>query len=250
MKVNKTWSELKALVTDRVLAMQYDEHETHYHVFAYDYHVRYKCKIDIDDTPNADQTDFETNYKPNINKAIEQHNVHGRKATVSSSRPIGTKTTFTGRGDDPVLGIGKGTICEWDASTTGDWVDDVPNGTKTKTIDIKFNEDIWIKEGCIYFFNAPKGCYADLHVVAPAGSYVPDGQGGFIQVPVDTTLSKYIIHHMFQGTCPMGDELNTEEAQENALNSTYLVRIFVTVPITDNVSNGFASFELYRVNTI
>ena len=241
MEIRVTWDRFKEILASTHLGYECVPADDDCNVYTVDGNIMYSCFIEKD---SAEETDFTTNYAANANQGIEVRNVEGKLSSVASSRPRGTKTTFTMRGDHATNGIGEGTIMEWDmASITA------ADGRKKKTIDVTFNEEIWIKEGCVYFHNTNKGTFCNMSVVCPAGGYVIVN-GNPVQVPVDTVVSRYVIHHFIQGDCPMGDELNTEEAQENALPIGYIVRLEVDGPEADTDGNGYVSFELYRKNTI
>lgn len=80
----KTWTEFKAIITDRVLIIQMDEHDLVYKLIAYDGPQKFICNIpkanlnpvDENGEPlpaeekSADQIEFETSYKTNANKKI------------------------------------------------------------------------------------------------------------------------------------------------------------------------------------
>lgn len=76
-----TWTELKAIVADRKLSLQYREEEYKYSIFAVDSNLVYTAElwtdtskvkgIDVDQN-NLDITDFEDNYQSDANKEIEK----------------------------------------------------------------------------------------------------------------------------------------------------------------------------------
>ncbi|MHA1304499.1 MAG: hypothetical protein ACTSPI_12450, partial [Candidatus Heimdallarchaeaceae archaeon] len=130
-------------------------------------------------------------------------------------------------------------------------IDDIiqaPQGYKRKRIEFKFLDPIYIKEGAVYFHNSLKGSYLSLHVVCPAGAYYIDNNGAPHQATEDVIISTYVNYHFFQGTCAMGDELNTESCSVEIPNY-YKYWLEVTVPEVDAESNGYVSIELYRKRT-
>jgi len=136
---------------------------------------------------------------------------------------------------------------EWDFSNSTDDITP-PTGFKRKRIEWSFIDSVWLKEGTLFFHNASKGSYVDVKVVCPAGNYYYKNDGTPTYAEVDTVVSHYVNHYFFQGTCPMGDELNTETCS-NEIPANYKFRIEVTVPDTDSTSNGYINFEMYRVRT-
>jgi hypothetical protein len=115
---------------------------------------------------------------------------------------------------------------------------------------MQFIDPIRIKEGTIYFHNAPKGCYIDVWIVAKAGSGYYDNAGNLQPALVDTKYAHYVANHYIQGDCPMGDELNTETAMEDDFPPYYAIWVEITTPNTDSTSNGYASLELFRQRTV
>jgi hypothetical protein len=244
--LEKNWSDFKNLINSRYLSIQYEELSTKYNLYTADGIFIYHCVIIKDDTPNADQTDFENNYKAAANDAVEPHSEDRKTIVRSESRPLGHTTVFTCIGDD--TDIGNGTPLQWDFSNSDDEVT-APEGYKRKRVEFKFLDAIHIKEGTIYFFDMKKGSYIDLYVVCPTGQYYLDNNGVPQQATEDTPVTHYVNHHFLFGDCPMGDELNTESCSAEIPN-TYKFWIEVTVPDTDSTSHGSVSAEIYRSRTV
>jgi len=172
----------------------------------------------------------------------------GKPSIRSESRPDGTSSYFTTRGDS-ASGIGDGTRLEWDFSNADNDVS-APSGFKKKQIEAQFADNIWVKEGTVYFYNTPKGATIDFFVVCPAGQYYYDRNGTPQLASEDVVLSHYVVAHPMQDSAPMGDELNTEAATIDAVPPTYKFRIEVTTPDTDTQSNGYAELEVYRERSV
>ena len=170
----------------------------------------------------------------------------GKDIIRAESRPIGTTTVFVGKGDD--TGIGDGKELSWDFSNSNDEITP-PSGYKRKRLEFKFLDDVYVKEGTVYHFESPKGCYIDFYVVCPAGQYYYDNAGDLQLAAVDTPISHYVVHTMIQGSTPMGDELNTETCSEK-IPPNYKFWAEITTPDTDVVSNGCVNVEIYRERTI
>lgn len=193
----------------------------------------------------------------------------GRPIVRADTRPIGTQTVFTMRADDTKVGDGK--TLRWDFSNSDDTYATVSgsngptlaSGIKAKQIDLKFNDPIYLKDGTIYFFDAPWGAYCSMYIVVPAGNYYPNDYGSipasalglpgsqmYSYASIDVYYANYVYSHHIYGSCPMGDELNAEGCQIDALPVGWILRGILCTLDSDNVSKGFASFELYRERTI
>lgn len=85
--VSSTWTVFKTNALPKALSVQYDDDGTTYTVFAFDLSLAYVCTIWKGTVPesvisggysqatnDADKSDFETNYKPNANKPVQQGN--------------------------------------------------------------------------------------------------------------------------------------------------------------------------------
>jgi hypothetical protein len=190
----------------------------------------------------------------------------GRPIVRADTRPLDTSTYFTMAGDT-ASGIGDGTPLRWDFSnddnTTGGAYYVTPDGYKTKHIELTFIDPIYLKDGALYFFDAPWGAYCDMQVVVPAGNYYPNEHGAipasalglpgtdmYSYAAVDTVFVSYVNKHHIYGSCPMGDELNAEGAAINAVPVGWKLVGHITTVSGDNTSKGFASFECYRHRTV
>ena len=189
----------------------------------------------------------------------------GRPIVRSDSRPLDTETYFTMSGDSD-NNIGDGGMLMWNFSdsTTDMYIGpQVPDGFKAKYISIHFHCPVNLKDGTIYFFDAPWGSYMSMYVGVPANSYYPNPAGSIPasalglsgddmyaytteKIPLQCYVNK---HHMY-GDCPMGDELNAEGAAINAIPVGWNVCGLIVTPESDNISKGFASLEMYRCHTM
>lgn len=179
----------------------------------------------------------------------------------ADSRPVGYRNYFTMRGDE-ATSIGTGKVFSWDFSNDVDDMTDPPSGYDGKRVEFIFNEGVYLKEGTLYFFNAPKGSYVEMHIVCPQNGYYkhPDGaipssalgQPGedmWTQATEDTIIATYCRHLLCQGDCPMGDEFNSEGCTESAIPSSYKWWIDVLTPTGEATFNGYVELEIYRPNT-
>jgi len=189
----------------------------------------------------------------------------GRPIVRADTRPLDTSTYFTMAGDT-ASGIGDGKHLCWDFSNDDDTEEcayyNTPDGYKTKHIELTFIDPIYLKDGALYFFDAPWGAYCDMQVVVPAGNYYPNEHGSipasalglpgtdmYSYAAADTPFVNYVNKHHIYRDCPMGDELNAEGAAVNAVPVGWKLVGHITTVSGDNTSKGFASFECYRHRT-
>jgi hypothetical protein len=191
------------------------------------------------------------------------HMEDGRPIVRSDTRPLNTSTYFTMEGDSPNE-VGGGEALVWDFTNndnnyTGS---EVPSGYKAKEIKISFSCPVHIKDGTIYFFNAPWGQYVQMDIIVPTGSYYPNPTGSipasalglsgnkmYSQATEDTIFQRYVSRHFIFKDCPMGDELNAEGAAVDALPIGWYIRGLIVTPESDVTSKGYASLEMYRCHT-
>jgi hypothetical protein len=185
---------------------------------------------------------------------------NGRWMVRSDSRRQDYDVNFIGIGDGPE-GIAKGTVLRWDFSEPDGFVD-APEGWKRKVVKFSFNDPVYIKEGAIYFYNAPKKSYLDFYFTVPQGyPYIKKGMdpitydvvwGDIVFAPVDTIIGHWASHFLMEGTCPMGDELNTEAAHEIPTPAYVQFSCEVTVPDVEGWEefHGHFCLEVYRARTI
>lgn len=188
----------------------------------------------------------------------------GRPIVRADTRPIGTSTFFTMTGDN--VGIGDGKEMRWDFSdSTCDIYTgvEVPDGYKAKQLLMTFNCPVYLKDGTMYFFDAPFGQYISMDIVIPPGNYYPNPAGsipasalglpGSQMYSYSTTnvpYQKYVNKHFMCGDCPMGDELNAEGAAIEPIPIGWYVRGLIITPDNDNTSKGFGNLEMYRCHTM
>jgi hypothetical protein len=167
---------------------------------------------------------------------------------------------------DTASGIGDGTPMRWNMDEDGDWEDSLNYpGYKKKIFKLTFNHEIYLKDGSIYFFNAPWGAFVDFYIAVPAGGYFPNpygsipasalgqpGDGMWSYAATDVLYQCYVNRHFMFGDCPMGDELNAEGAAINGLPVGWYLMGHIHAPATASGTGfkGFASIECYREKTI
>lgn len=197
----------------------------------------------------------------------------GRPLVRSDTRPLNTATYFTMSGDT-ASGIGNGTDLMWDFTPDSGFTTisgpitlscggQIPEGYKAQIIDMSFVDPIYLKDGTIYFYDAPWGQMAVMSILVPQGNYFPNEHGSipsealglaagnhYSYAATDTIYYRYVNKHFMYGSCPMGDELNAEGAMVDALPPGWFVRAAILTPVSDNVSKGYAEFEMYRHRTV
>lgn len=161
--------------------------------------------------------------------------VEGKLYVISGSRPLTHTTQFTMAGDSATV-IGDGKELKWDFSNSTDDVVSPPTGFKRKRIEFSFKEGVHIKEGALYWKDAPFGSYIDIRVVLKSS---------------ETVVSHYVNKHFVMESCYIGDELNTEQASSE-LSTDFKFWLDITVPDVTGYTDfkGFAELELYRKNTV
>jgi hypothetical protein len=158
----------------------------------------------------------------------------GRVYVVAASRPLTCTTYFTMAGDSSTV-IGDGKELKWDFSNSTDDITP-PTGFKRKRIVFDFKDPVYIKEGTVYWKDAPFGSYIDIYIVNKSP---------------ETKVSHYVNKHFVMDTCVIGDELNTEQASSQ-LPTTLEFWLEITTPDETGYTDfkGYAELELYRENTV
>lgn len=191
----------------------------------------------------------------------------GRPIVRADTRPLNTMTYFTMRGDsDDNICHGEELSWDFSDSTSNMYTGaDVPPGYKCKQILLKFNCPVYLKDGTIYFFDVPWGCFARFEIAVPPNNYYPNPAGSIPAAALglqndDRMFSfsgddivpyqVYVSYHRLCGSCPMGDELNAEGAAVEALPIGWYIRVRVFTPESDVVSKGYATLEMYRCHTL
>jgi hypothetical protein len=188
----------------------------------------------------------------------------GRPLVRADTRPIGTQTYFTCCGDDSTS-IGGGICLRWDFSNDDDEYEgpEVPSGFKAKQLLLTFKCPVYLKDGSIYFFDAPWGQFMEMDIMVPSGGYYPNPAGAipaaalglpgndmYAQASGNVVYQTYVKQHYCFGSCPMGDELNAEGCAVEALPIGWYLRGLIITPNSDTTSKGFASMEMYRCHSV
>lgn len=259
-----SWAKLKILVSSHNLRLQYIEETNKYKIFAFEDCVEFACElwkntsvikgIDVAQN-NIDLAEFESNYKPICNLPLSPKDTDGRIFVRAESRPLGTNTNFAIAGDTESE-IGGDTKWLFDFSNNDNDVSNPPSGYKQKKLEFTFIDNVWLKEGTLYWENMPFGSFMELGFAVPNNGYYYANEGEYEgQLKQNLTGNNLMVHRFAQspmmGNCPMGDELNTEASSDSPVIPGTIGTILITVP--DSVpSNAHCAvqIELYRERTI
>jgi hypothetical protein len=192
----------------------------------------------------------------------------GREIIRADTRPLGTQTYFSMSGDDIENDIiGEGKLMAWDFSNDDDLYDpndfenprSVASGMKAKLIDLYFFHDVYLKDGAIYFFDAPWGCYCEMYIIVPSVTYYPNpngpipaaalglsGTGKYAYSTKRVMYATYVQKHLMYRDCPMGDELNAEGATTDPIPPGWSMSAMIVTPESDTGLKGYGAFEMYR----
>lgn len=187
----------------------------------------------------------------------------GRPIVRADTRPMHTATFFTMAADSTA--IGDGIEMRWDFSNNDNIYTgpEVPAGYKAKQLLCSYNCPVYLKDGTMYFFDAPWGQYISMDIVVPAGNYYPNPAGTipasalglsgnlmYAYASENVPYQKYVNKHFMCGSCPMGDELNAEGAAVSPVPVGWYVRGLIITPNSDNISKGYGGLEMYRCHTM
>ena len=187
----------------------------------------------------------------------------GRWVVRQDSKKKGHEIIFTGRGDSiSPKGYHNGTWFKWDFSAPDSdprWVQ-TSEGWKKQKVVWQFLDGVLLKEGTFYPFNMPKGSYLNFYIVFQAGmpfyKKTIDENYDVVRTPTiaeeDTIVSRWVIDYPLEGSASMGDELNTESAQETPTPNDALWVCEIVVPEIEGWqdAHGHWTLEIYRHSAI
>lgn len=151
-----SWNEFLSIIDDKNLIPQFKYEDGYYVVFSKDEYILYKSIL----INKEEKKDFKDNYMALWNDKLQHRTSEGLIQFVASPRPDDTNTYFAGAGDDQSLGDGEEVIFNMSSSDT------------SKSQDIYFSEDIYIKDGLIQFQSAPLGSYFEVEIIHPVSGVV------------------------------------------------------------------------------
>lgn len=194
-----------------------------------------------------------------IQNTAEQVTKDGKRIVTASDRPKDYYRHFTGKGDDVVSvpkRIGEGPSIHL-----------IAEAGQSATIDIKFADDVYIRDGEIRYLNAGFDSHLTCEVVCPAGvpfpsptktgtldlvngSFVPNnsGTGAFMTAPIEVKLFRFINGMHLVGS-DNGNAINSPEPF--LLNYPYFLRFTLEADpdITGNLKAA-VTIGMFRKKTL
>ena len=175
------------------------------------------------------------------------------KQYSSAKQGSSTRVYVTGRGDDlenQVRGTGQDFVIEG-------------NGTESSSITFGFIDDLYIKDGYLFWENAVFGDSITLEVFLPANQPMPtkkkdgnydliDGSlvanaentGDFSMYPIDVTLVRFINEFKILGDNPRGFTIETNDTMQ--ISSILRVRATLKSQTNNNAARVVFAIEFYR----
>lgn len=190
----------------------------------------------------------------------------GRWVVRADSRKAGWDTVFQGAGDNMITNeVGGGTPFTFDFSAPVDdlrWHNEsAPQGYKRQIIDWQFCDQLYVKEGAVYYYNLPKGTVMNASILSPPGTYIenksynPEDLSvvrsyGYNPGPNYIQFVHWVINYQLEGSAPLGNELNTESAAEVPAQPWFVFRNIIDVPEVPGweQAHGHWSLEIYRMS--
>ena len=182
----------------------------------------------------------------------------GTLKIFASARQANTLLYLTARGDDLVnskIGEGSPLLIQ-------------NNGIDTETsVETQFLDDVYLKDGYVYWQNASPGDSVSCEIVLPANTLFPSdngtgnydivdnvpvsnssGTGNYIMYPIDIVVNRFVNRFLILGTNTVGTVL---ESQDTALIPKQLKFRFTHYTNTPNSNFAVAiNLELYRDRTV
>ena len=182
----------------------------------------------------------------------------GTEKLYTTPRQEGTYLYFTGEGDDSVGStVGGGTPF---------LIDNSVSPTTLNSIIFSFNDDIYIKDGLIFWQGANFGDWMSLEIFLPANTYyktphssgnfdLVDGlyvdnatwTGEFLMIGADYTLNRFVNKVPLMGDNPMGTLLESSDVDKVAKELRF--RATVGTPTNSPIKCAF-TIEMYRSSTV
>jgi hypothetical protein len=193
-------------------------------------------------------------------KKVTMTNNDGTTKIHTTPRIEGTYLYFTGRGDDldnGIIGDGPELI-----------LSNKTNPSTAKSISFGFTEDIWLKDGYVFWTGAELGDYATMEIYLPAGVYYKtprstgnfdsDGQGGYVPnatwtgeylcLPTDYTLNRFVNKIPLIGDNPVG--LLLESSDVDIISTELRMRVIMGSPNQNPNLEMACTIEMYRTRTV
>lgn len=184
----------------------------------------------------------------------------GTQKVHTTPRIEGTFLYFTGRGDDLVGGnIGEGPELIL-KNTDG-------SPMSAKTVVFGFSEDIWLKDGYIFWKGGDFGDYGSMEIFLPANTYYKtphstgnydliDGvyvanatwTGEYLMLPIDYTLNRFVNKVHLVGDNTVG--LLLESSDIDVVTTQLRMRVIMGSPSVNPNLEMAVTMEMYRTKTI
>lgn len=161
------WADWKTVQSRRSLLTQYDEEPSRYTVYGYDGPEVHECIIEKTTPANPDQTDFETNYKPKANRAIEQRTTDGKPVQLQNQFPEDVLMYLAGAGDAPGGDRGAGPLFNLSSDTGGN-----------VNLDFTFNDWVYLLGGMLGVEGGELGDWIGYQIYAAATPVTPNPGAG------------------------------------------------------------------------
>jgi len=244
----KTWSGFKDIIDAGLVFIEHSS-SSDYDLYAEDGGIMYHCLVQ----EASDKTEYEESYQSKKSTILHAIDEQGRIFHRAESKPTNMTTYFAGAGDSETE-IGGGDPLVFDFNVEANDSEDAPSGFRRQRICITFIDTVRLKEGTLYWENCPFGSYVDLCIGVPNGGFYYKNNGTLAQNTTGEVLAiaKFVKHTPMMGSCPMGDEMNTEAASFDIPAGT-LFGFEVTVPSTVSTSDnchGAIVMEIYRERTV
>lgn len=186
-----------------------------------------------------------------------QYTKDGKKIITTSDRPKDHFRNYTGCGDDMTNLIrGEGELLNFSVGPQS-----------TYTVDVKFLDDVYIKDGMMDYLDADLGCHLCVHVMAPIGvpypvfnktgtldfngvSFVPNvnNTGDYkVNNSQEVVFNKFLNKLGFVG--PNGKKFITS-SEPVLLYKPYFLRFIVTNPSITKTVISSVTIGLYRKLTV
>jgi hypothetical protein len=162
-----SWTDWKAVQAARSLQTQYNEEPSRYTIYGYDGPEVHESIVEKTTPPNADQTDFEANYKPTANQSIDPRTSDGKPINLLNQFPGDVIPYFAGAADVPGGNRGEGAQFNLGSDAAGDTV-----------LDFTFNDWIYLLGGNLIMSGGDIDDWINYLIFAPPTPVTPNPGAG------------------------------------------------------------------------
>lgn len=200
-------------------------------------------------------------------RKVEYVQHDGTKKMLATPRQEGTFLYFTGRGDDIANNlVGKGAKL----------IIENPTGDTTASMECRFIDDVFLKDGIAFWENAVFGDSVDMEIVLPSGipmraeevngnadvidengtiSYITASQtpddtwtGNYFMFPFDYTVHRFVNEFPLIGSNNIGTILESSDTAE--IQKIFKFKITMNSPSGNMALKLYVVLELYRERTV